>query len=141
MATATPGKFSDFQTTIFPIIEYLTAKPEHANHAFTKKWTTLKRSPNTPMGMDISWRNVKMLLGINTMHQYKDFLATCPALNTAVKFHSSTTTRSGFDFSVLRSFKMDTSPLSIQDHSSPVLGTDGDTYVLVQEAEDVPHAT
>jgi hypothetical protein len=141
MATATPGKFSDFQKMILPIIEYLTAKPEHANHVFIKKWATLKRSPNMPMVMDISWRHMKMLLGINNMHQYKDFIATCPDLNTAVKLHSSTSARSRFDFGVLRNFKMDISPPSIQDCSSPVLGSDGEPYVLVPDSEDVIQTT
>jgi F0F1-type ATP synthase membrane subunit b/b' len=75
------------------------------------------------------------------MHQYKDFIATCPDLNTAVKLHSSTSARSRFDFGVLRNFKMDISPPSIQDCSSPVLGSDGEPYVLVPDSEDVIQTT
>jgi hypothetical protein len=45
METATPGKFDVFQAKIFPVIEYLTSKPEHVNHSFTKRWLILKRTP------------------------------------------------------------------------------------------------
>jgi hypothetical protein len=60
METATSGKFHLFQQQIFPIIESLTTKPEHANHPFTKKWARLKKIPNNPMAVDITWRGVKI---------------------------------------------------------------------------------
>jgi len=62
METATPGKFPHFQKTIIPIIELLTEKPESVNHSFTKGWKHLKKIPNNPMAVDITWRNVKVLL-------------------------------------------------------------------------------
>jgi hypothetical protein len=64
METATPGKFPQFQNNFFPVVEYLISKPEHANHSFTKKWMALKRTPNNPMTSNISWRNIKILLGM-----------------------------------------------------------------------------
>jgi hypothetical protein len=80
---------------------------------------------------------MNMVLRINNMHPYKDFIATCPDMNTAVKLCNSTTTRSGFDFGLLGNFKMDTSPPSIQDRPSPMLGPDDEPYVLVPDSEDV----
>jgi len=118
METATPGKFDVFQTKIFPIIEYLTAKPEHANHVFTKRWMKLKRTPNTPMTVDITWRNLKILLGIKTMFEYRDFLTQCPEFHSAIKLQNSKTTRSGFDFGIYSSYKvLLSSPTSSQEKS------------------------
>ena len=73
METATPGKFNLFQKQIFPVIEFLTSKPEHMNHAFTKQWLRLKRTPHTPMTNHITWRNLKILLGIKSLFDYRDF--------------------------------------------------------------------
>ena len=98
MKTATPGKFQDFQTKIFPIVEHLTSKPEHANHAFTKKWMALKGAPNIPMTANISWRNIKILLGIKDMSHYRDLLVQCPEFTSVVRLQNSKMTRSGFDF-------------------------------------------
>jgi hypothetical protein len=107
METATPGKFTNFQKKIFPVVEHLTSKPEYANHAFTKKWTMLKRTPNTPMTLDISWRNIKILLGIKDMFQYRDMLVQCPDFTHFVKIQNRKTTRSGFDFGILHHVNTD----------------------------------
>jgi hypothetical protein len=104
METATPGKFDLFQAKIFPVIEYLTAKPENTNHAFTKRWMILKRTPNTPMKVDITWRNLKILLGIKTMFEYHDFLTQCPEFSSVIKLQNSRTTKSGFDFGIYSSY-------------------------------------
>ena len=126
METATPGKFDNFQPKIFPILDSLTAKPEYANHAFTKRWMALKRIPNNPMSATITWRNIKVLLGINTMHQYRDFIAQCPGIATAVVMRSSSTTKSGFDYGIL-------APYQSHDESPPTLptpGIDDESYVF-----------
>ena len=126
METATPGKFDVFQPKIFPILDSLTAKPEYATHAFTKRWMALKRIPNNPMSATIKWRNIKVLLGINTMHQYRDFIAQCPGIATAVVMRSSSTTKSGFDYGIL-------APYQINDDSPPVFpapGIDDESYVF-----------
>ena len=106
MKTATPGKFDVFQWKIFPVIATLTAKPEHSNHPFTEKWVTLRRHPSMPMTAKTSWRNVKILLGITSMHDYRDFLVKCPDIDNAVKFRNSTFTRSGFDYGILPTFRV-----------------------------------
>ena len=131
METATPGKFPHFQKTIFPIIESLTEKPESVNHSFTKRWKRLKRIPNNPMAVDITWRNVKVLLSINNMHQYRDFIAQCPAIDTAVILHSSATTKSSFDYGVLPAYKPSANvTLEIRDHEPHPSGPDDGSYVL-----------
>jgi hypothetical protein len=100
METATPGKFHLFQAKIFPIVDAITAKAEYAQHKFVKKWEDLKRKPK-PMSATISWRNLKVLLGIENMFQYKDFLGQCPEFAEHVRIQSSKTTRSGFDYGIL----------------------------------------
>jgi hypothetical protein len=105
METATPGKFCDFQTKIYPVVEFLTSKPIHASHAFTKRWHALKRTPNIPMTADITWRNIKILLGIADMFEYRDFLLQCPEFSTIVTIKPSKTTRSGFEFGISEQFK------------------------------------
>ena len=37
MHTATPGKFNTLHETLYSIVEEITKKPEHTNHAFTKR--------------------------------------------------------------------------------------------------------
>jgi hypothetical protein len=86
----------------------------------------LKRIPNNPMSATITWRNIKVLLGINTMHQYRDFIAQCPGIATAVVMRSSSTTKSGFDYGIL-------APYQINDDSPPALpapGIDDESYVF-----------
>jgi hypothetical protein len=113
METATPGKFPEFQKKIFPVVEYLTSKREYAKHTFTKQWTALKRIPNNPMTADITWRNLKILLDIKDMSQYRDFLVQCPDFTKAVQLRNSKTTRSGFDFGVVPNLHLPTfTPLS-----------------------------
>jgi hypothetical protein len=129
METATPGKFPIFQQMIFPIIESLIKKPEYTNHAFLKKWKHLKKIPNIPMTADITWRNIKVLLGINNLHQYQDFLAQCPALNTVVVLRSSATTKSGFDYGVIPT-STPSADTVILDHENPTSGLDDGSYVL-----------
>lgn len=137
METATPGKFDGFQAKIFPVIEYLTAKPEHANHAFTKRWLSLKRTPNTPMTVDITWRNLKILLGIKTMFEYRDFLTQCPGFSSAVKLKNSRTTKCGFDFGIYSSYKaMLSSPTSSQEQSTSKSSLEDESYVISPNAED-----
>jgi hypothetical protein len=102
METVTPGKFSKFQHKIFPIVEVLVSKPEHAANAFTKKWNNLKRKPKTLMSAGISWRNLKILMGIETLLQYKDFLVQCPGFGECVRIVPSKSTRSGFNYGVIQ---------------------------------------
>jgi hypothetical protein len=42
METATPGKFYLFQAKVFPIVDAITAKAEHAQRKLVKKWEDLK---------------------------------------------------------------------------------------------------
>jgi hypothetical protein len=131
METATPGKFPQFHKKIYPIVEYLTSKPEYANHVFTKKWTALKRTPNTPMTANISWRNIKILLGIKEMSHYRDFLVQCPEFTSFVKIQNSKSTRSGFDYGIIHditNMNSDSTPFSRPSTSS--MNTDGESYVL-----------
>ena len=131
METATPKKFDEFQLKIFPVIEYLTAKPEHANHALTKRWLTLKRTPNIPMAATITWRNLKILLGIKTMFEYCDFLTQCPEFSSAVKLQNSRTSKSGFDFGIYAQYKtLISSPMSSQERSMSKSSFEDDFYVL-----------
>jgi hypothetical protein len=114
METATPGKFPEFQKKIFPVVEYLTSKREYAKHTFTKQWTALKRIPNNPMTADITWRNLKILLDIKDMSQYRDFLVQYPDFTKAVQLRNSKTTRSGFDFGIVPNPHLPTfTPLSL----------------------------
>jgi hypothetical protein len=65
------------------------------------------------------------------MHQYRDFVAQCPAFNTAVILRSSSTTKSGFDYGVLPAYKPSTDvTLDILDQTHPPSGLDDGSYVL-----------
>jgi len=145
METATPGKFDQFQVQIFSVIEFLTSKPEHKNHAFTKRWLRLKRSPHTPMTNNITWRNLKILLGITTMFEYRDFLLDCPEFSTVVKIQTSRTTRSGFDFGIYSNFKAAIIPPPVpQDTFSLQSVSDDESYVFdidLPPSETVIHTT
>jgi hypothetical protein len=79
METATPGKFANFQQTVFAIVEEIVNKPEIAQHIFTKKWTQLRRASRNPMSAMISWRSVR-LSGFNDIFAYKDFIQQCPTI-------------------------------------------------------------
>jgi len=132
METATPGKFPDFQQKIFPVVEFLTSKPTHANHAFTKRWHALKRTPNIPMTADITWRNLKILLGITDLFEYRDFLIQCPEFVTIVTIKPSKTTRSGFDFGINANYD---SKVSLPMHPTQMTSAlsnmgDDESYVL-----------
>jgi hypothetical protein len=137
METATPGKFSEFQRKIFPVIEFLTSKPAHAAHAFTKRWHTLKRTPNIPMAVDITWRHLKILLTIDTMFQYRDFLAQCPDFSTIVTLRTSKSTKSGFDFGIKPNFDVQESPDLI---IASVLDDDSSYVFDVHLPPDTPSA-
>jgi hypothetical protein len=135
METATPGKFSQFQNKIFPVVEYLSSKLEHATHSFTKKWTALKCTPNNPMISNISWRNIKILLCIKELSQYRDFLVQCPEFTTLVKIQNSKSTRSGFDFGIINDFLPTMSDsLSPSRTTTPSPSVDNASYVLNMDA-------
>ena len=137
METATPGKFSVFHNKISPIIEFLTSKPEHASNAFVKKWAVLKRTPNIPMTADITWRNAKILIGIQDMFQYRDFLTQCPEFASFVKLHRSATTRWGFDYGIT-SIPDESAPGAAVDAPTPkekVVSKDDSSYVFDLEVD------
>ena len=98
METVSPGKFERFQATIFNLVEQIISQPEYRNHRFTKKWIALKNRPKTPMQSKITWRNVKTILGLKDLHEYKDFLQQCPNLNNYIRIQPSMTSNRGFDF-------------------------------------------
>lgn len=100
METVTPGKFERFQKAIFLAIEQIIAQPEYANHSFATKWKSLKRVPKTPMSDSITWRHVKIILGIKDLFDYKAFLQGCPNLHNYIRIQPSITTNRGFDFGV-----------------------------------------
>jgi hypothetical protein len=80
------------------------------------------------MKMDITWRNLKILLGIKTMFEYRDFLIQCPEFLSAVKLQNSRTTKSGFDFGISSSYKnMLLSPTSSQETSTSKLSLEKST--------------
>ena len=100
METVTPGKFDRFQAAIFRAVGQIIIQPEYQNHPFTKKWNRLRKLPRTPMTSTITWRNVKVILSINDLFEYRDFLQQCPNLNNYIRITPSVTTTRGFDFGV-----------------------------------------
>jgi hypothetical protein len=78
METATPGKFTDFQTPVFTVVEKIVSKPENAHHPFTTKWKKLCRVPKNPMSATISWRSLKGLLQLSDIFDYKNYIQQCP---------------------------------------------------------------
>jgi len=65
------------------------------------------------------------------MHQYRDFLAQCSAIDTAVILRSSATTNCGFDYGVLPAYKPSANvTLEIRDHEPHPSGPDDGSYVL-----------
>ena len=125
MDTVTPGKFDRFQSTIFPIVEELTSKSRYANHQFTKKWQSLKRAPRTPMSEDITWRNVKVIMGISSLFQYKDYLQQCPEITKYIRIVPNNTTKHGFDYGVYEhdleepTLTPPSTPPARQEHKNP----------------------
>ena len=103
MDTVTPGKFDKFQSTIFPIVEEIISRPRYANHHFTQRWNSLKRAPRTPLSNSITWRNIKIIMGISSIFQYKDFLQQCPEIEKYIRIVPSNTTKNGFDYGVYES--------------------------------------
>jgi hypothetical protein len=130
MHTATPGKFNVLHETLYPIVEEIVKKPEHANHVFTKKWKQLKRLPkNNRMTATISWYKAKIILNIQDLFQYRDFILQCPDIHHYVRFRASKTTRSGFDYGIIASIK---SPdIEITDPSN-----DDSSYVIDMKDSD-----
>lgn len=100
METVTPGKFDRFQSVIYSAVETIISQPQYEQHAFTKRWNALKRIPKTPMSRTITWRHVKIILGIRDLFDYKSFLQRCPNLNNYIRIQPSMTTTRGFDFGV-----------------------------------------
>jgi len=100
METVTPGKFERFQKAIYGVIEMIVQQPEYQKHPFTTKWNDLKRRPRTPMTSIITWRIVKLILGIKDLFEYKEFLRQCPNLPNYIRIQPSLTTNRGFDFGV-----------------------------------------
>ena len=52
------------------------------------------------MTSQITWQNVKTILGIKDLFEYKEFLQHCPNLNNYVCIQPSSMTNCGFDFSI-----------------------------------------
>jgi len=130
MHTATPGKFTVLHETLYSIVEQIVKKPEHANNAFIKKWKQLKRLPkNNRMNAKISWYKAKILLKIEDLFQYRDFILQCPDIQQYVRFSASKTTRSGFDYGILVST---TSP----DPDIPDPSNDDNSYVIDMKESD-----
>ena len=100
METVTPGKFDKFQAVVFLAIEHIISQPEYQEHPFSKQWNSLKRRSKMPMTQNITWRNVKILLGLKDIFEYTDFLQRCPDLRNYIRFQSSVNTTRGFDFGV-----------------------------------------
>jgi len=128
METVTPGKFDRFQAVIFLAVEHIISQPEYCQHPFTKKWESLKRRPKTPMTQEITWRNVKTILGIKDIFEYKDFLQRCPNLNNYIRIQTSLTTPRGFDFGVY-------------DYSSLTTEKDGNPAAKAPTTQDMDDPT
>ena len=94
--------FASFLMKLFPIVQDIANRPEHAHHPFIIKWEKLCSATlhKYPMSAMISWRSLKALLGINDIFDYNDFLQQCPEIDEYIKFAPSQSTKNGFDFGI-----------------------------------------
>mmetsp|Transcript_10383 Transcript_10383/g.14954 ORF Transcript_10383/g.14954 Transcript_10383/m.14954 type:complete len:1057 (-) Transcript_10383:6976-10146(-) len=136
METVTPGKFTNFQTKVFTIVNEITNKPENSQHHFTIKWKRLCQITKNPMSATISWRSLKGLLGLRDIFDYKAYIQQCPNIAEYIKFAPSTATKTGFDFGVYErttddETQLDSSTLPSSSPSNDSPSTTGtESYVI-----------
>jgi hypothetical protein len=99
--TALNSKFATFQKFIFPIIEDIIGKYPNQNHPFIKEWHKCKKDALYPMTPKISWKNLKLLLQITDLKEYRTFLQKCPNTGNYVRMVPSKTNHSSFDYGLL----------------------------------------
>ena len=92
---------SDSQQEIFPIIESLSNDPYFKDNTFVKQWKIYKKNARKPMCSTITWRNLKSLLNIHDLNQYRIYLQKCPNVAKFIRMHSSKNTQSGFDYGII----------------------------------------
>ena len=123
MKTVVISTFAAFQREIFPIVDSIaTTQAQFKDHSFVKQWKIYKNNARKPMCDTITWRNLKSLLGITELNQYRSYLQKCPTISTYVRLQPSKSTQSGFDYGII----LQTSPTDasyafiFDDDKSPV---------------------
>jgi len=74
MKTVVISTFGEFQKEIFPIIDSIVSKSQYKDNSFVKQWKIHKKNARKPMCSTITWRNVKALLNIQDLQQYRAYL-------------------------------------------------------------------
>jgi len=98
----TAWTFNDLHAQVFRIIDYITQQSIYRDHPFTAKWRTLKDNVKNkyPMTATTSWRNIKLLLQIEELSEYREFIIQCPVLETYV--HMKAKGKSTIEFGIIR---------------------------------------
>jgi hypothetical protein len=66
---------------VYPIVEQIIVDKAYQKHPFKLKWRHLQgKSNRTPLIRHSSWQNVKLLLEIEDITQYREFIMTCPTI-------------------------------------------------------------
>ena len=93
--------FCGVSKEIFPIIESIIVQPQFKDNSFVKQLKFYKKSARKPMCSTITWRNVKLLLDIQDLNEYRVYLQKCPSISKYIRMCPSKSTQSGFDYGII----------------------------------------
>jgi hypothetical protein len=93
----TQWTFEQLHSQIYPIVEKILEDKMFREHPFRIKWRQLQGTGNKyPMMKNSSWRNIKLLLEIEDISQYREFIATCPTIEHHIHLKAKSKTQVEF---------------------------------------------
>jgi len=80
-----PWTFDKLHLQLYSIVEYILKKT-YCDHPFKLKWKELQDPTiKYPLSENISWRSIKLLLDIEDLSQYRDFIVQCPSIENYIQ--------------------------------------------------------
>jgi hypothetical protein len=106
----TQWTFEQMHLQLYPIVENILKSKLNREHPFQTKWRQLQAAGNKyPMTKNSSWRTIKLLLDIEDISQYRDFIGTCPMIEEYVYLKNKS--KNQVEFGVLHTKKTENDPM------------------------------
>jgi hypothetical protein len=81
----TPWTFDELHSQLYSIVEYILKNTYH-DHPFKLKWKELQDPAiKYPLSENISWRSIKLLLDMEDLSQYRDFIVQSPSIENYIQ--------------------------------------------------------
>jgi hypothetical protein len=98
-----PWTFDKLHSQLYSIVEYILKKT-YRDHPFKLKWKELQDPAfKYPLSENISWRSIKLLLDIEDLSQYQDFIVQCPSIENYIQLTNKA--KNTVEFGILNSIR------------------------------------